>query len=96
MAAAAIMFSVFISFVFGGDNTIKMFGLALAIAVFLDAFVVRLIFVPALMTVLGRANWYLPGWLAKILPAVHIESEEEAAEIVDPLEDVEVPVGQGS
>lgn len=86
MAAAAIMFSVFFSFVFGDDNTIKMFGLALAIAVFLDAFVVRLVLVPSLMTVLGRANWYLPAWLNKILPAVHIESEEEAAEIVDPLE----------
>ena len=89
MAAAAIMFSVFISFVFGDDNTIKMFGLALAIAVALDAFVVRLVLVPSLMTVLGRANWYLPGWLSKILPSVHIESEEEAAEIVDPLADDE-------
>lgn len=88
MAAAAIMFSVFISFVFGSDNTIKMFGLALAIAVALDAFVIRMIFVPSLMTVLGRANWYLPGWLAKILPAVHIETEEEAAEIPDPLAEV--------
>ena len=93
MAAAAIMFSVFFSFVFGDDNTIKMFGLALAIAVFLDAFVVRLILVPSLMTVLGKANWYLPGWLNRILPAVHIESEEEAAEIVDPLENEDAEVG---
>ncbi len=85
-AAALIMFSVFISFVFGDDNTIKMFGLALAIAVALDAFVVRLIFVPSLMTVLGKANWYLPAWLNKILPTIHVESEEEAAEIIDPLD----------
>ena len=89
MAAAAIMFSVFISFVFGDDNTIKMFGLALAIAVALDAFVIRIIFVPALMTVLGNANWYLPGWLNKILPTIRVESEMEAAEIEDPLEEEE-------
>ncbi|MFA7266373.1 MAG: MMPL family transporter [Candidatus Nanopelagicales bacterium] len=82
-AAAAIMFSVFISFVFGDDTTIKMFGLALAVAIALDAFVIRLVLVPSLMTVLGSANWYLPGWLQKILPEVHIESEEEAAEIAD-------------
>jgi RND superfamily putative drug exporter len=88
-AAAAIMFSVFISFVFGDDNTIKMFGLSLAIAIALDAFIIRLIFVPSLMTVLGKANWYLPKWLNNLLPAVHIESEEEAAEIVDPLDESE-------
>ena len=82
-AAAAIMFSVFISFVFGDDTTIKMFGLSLAVAIALDAFVIRLVLVPSLMTVLGSANWYLPKWLQKILPEVHIETEEEAAEIAD-------------
>lgn len=82
-AAALIMFSVFISFVFGSDPTIKMFGLALGVAIALDAFVIRLVLVPALMTVLGRANWYLPGWLERILPEIKIESEEEAAEIAD-------------
>ncbi len=82
-AAAAIMFSVFISFVFGDETTIKMFGLALAVAIALDAFVIRLVLVPSLMTVLGSANWYLPKWLARILPEVHIETEEEAAEIAD-------------
>jgi putative drug exporter of the RND superfamily len=87
MAAAAIMFSVFIAFVFGDDTTIKMFGLALAIAVALDAFVVRLVLVPALMTIFGKANWYLPGWLERILPTVRVESEEEAAEIEDPLDE---------
>jgi putative drug exporter of the RND superfamily len=87
MAAAAIMFSVFIAFVFGDDTTIKMFGLALAIAVALDAFVVRLVLVPALMTIIGKANWYLPGWLERILPTVRVESEEEAAEIEDPLDE---------
>ncbi len=82
-AAAAIMFSVFLSFVFGDNATIKMFGLALAVAVLLDAFVVRLVLVPSLMTVLGRANWWVPSWLARVLPTVHLESDEEAAEIAD-------------
>jgi len=60
-----------------------MFGLSLAVAIALDAFVIRLVLVPSLMTVLGSANWYLPKWLQKILPEVHIETEEEAAEIAD-------------
>lgn len=87
MAAAAIMFSVFIAFVFGDDTTIKMFGLALAIAVALDAFVVRMVLVPALMSIIGKANWYLPGWLERLLPTIRVESEEEAAEIEDPLDE---------
>jgi len=82
-AAAAIMFSVFISFVFGDDATIKMFGLGLAVAIALDAFVIRLVLVPCLMTVLGPANWYLPGWLGKVLPEIRLESEAEASEIAD-------------
>lgn len=82
-AAAAIMFSVFISFVFGDDATIKMFGLGLAVAIALDAFIIRLILVPCVMTVLGSANWYLPVWLGKVLPEVRIELEEEATEIAD-------------
>jgi RND superfamily putative drug exporter len=91
-AAAAIMSSVFLAFVFGEDTTIKMFGLALGVAVLLDAFVVRLVLVPALMTLFGTANWWLPGWLGRVLPAVHIESAEEAAEIADVVpEDGTVP-----
>ncbi len=76
-AAALIMFSVFISFVFGDDTTIKMFGLSLAVAIFLDAFVVRLVLVPSLMTVLGKANWYLPGWLSRILPEIKVEDHSD-------------------
>ena len=73
VAAAAIMFCVFMSFVFQDNATIKLFGLSLAVAVALDAFVIRLVFVPALMTILGPANWYLPKWLGKILPKVSVE-----------------------
>ena len=76
-AAALIMFSVFISFVFGSDSTIKMFGLSLAVAISLDAFVVRLILVPSLMTVLGTANWYFPRWLGRILPEIKVEDHSD-------------------
>ena len=79
MIAAAIMISVFSAFVLGNEPTIKLFGLALATAVLFDAYVVRLIIVPSIMYQLGRANWWLPGWLGRILPNVAIESEEDAA-----------------
>ena len=94
MIAAAIMFSVFAAFVLGNEPTIKLFGLALASAVLFDAFVVRLIIVPSVMYQLGNANWWLPGWLGRILPNVAVESEEdvafEAAEI-DDIPDEAVP-----
>lgn len=95
VAAALIMFSVFISFVFGDNDTIKMFGLALAIAVALDAFVIRLMFVPALMTMLGRSNWYLPGWLGKILPRFSVEGESDSVEST-PAVDGDGPDAQAS
>lgn len=74
-AAALIMFSVFIAFVFGEDTTIKMFGLSLATAIFLDAFVVRLVLVPSLMTLLDSSSWYLPSWLQRILPQIKVEDD---------------------
>ncbi len=67
-AAALIMVAVFAGFVAGGDPTTKMFGLGLATAIALDATVVRMVLVPASMTLLGRANWWLPGWLSRLLP----------------------------
>ncbi|MDH3958344.1 MAG: MMPL family transporter, partial [Actinomycetota bacterium] len=79
MIAAAIMFSVFSAFVLGSEPTIKLFGLALASAVLFDAFVIRLIIVPSVMYQLGRANWWMPGWLGRVLPNVSVESEEDAA-----------------
>jgi putative drug exporter of the RND superfamily len=79
-AAAAIMFFVFFSFVLGADRSLKMFGLGLAIAVLLDATIVRLILVPATMELLGDRNWWLPRWLGRALPVVHVEA---SVEVVD-------------
>jgi putative drug exporter of the RND superfamily len=67
-AAALIMVAVFAGFVAGGDPSTKMFGLGMATAIALDATVVRMVLVPASMTLLGRANWWLPGWLDRLLP----------------------------
>jgi len=80
-SAALIMISVFGGFVFGSDPTTKMFGLGLATAIFVDATVVRIVLVPATMKLLGDANWWLPGWLDRILPTIDIDSEAGLAEL---------------
>jgi RND superfamily putative drug exporter len=67
-AAALIMIAVFGGFVFDDDPRIKMFGLGLATAIFIDATIVRLVLVPAIMQMLGDANWWLPRWLGRLLP----------------------------
>jgi RND superfamily putative drug exporter len=67
------MISVFLAFVLSGDRVIAMFGIALASAVALDAFVLRTLLVPALMHLLGSANWWLPSWLERRLPRICIE-----------------------
>jgi RND superfamily putative drug exporter len=72
-AAALIMMSVFGGFILGHDPTIKSIGFALAFGVFIDAFVVRMTIVPAVMTLLGHKAWYLPRWLDRVLPNVDIE-----------------------
>jgi RND superfamily putative drug exporter len=72
-SAALIMISVFLSFLGDPDPTVKMFGLGLAVAVFVDATLVRLVLVPATMELLGPANWWLPKWLGRILPKIRIE-----------------------
>ena len=72
-AAALIMASVFGSFILGGDPTIKSIGFALAFGVLIDAFVVRMTIVPAVMALVGERAWYLPRWLDRILPNVDIE-----------------------
>ncbi|POA00917.1 MMPL family transporter [Staphylococcus massiliensis CCUG 55927] len=73
VAAALIMFSVFIGFVFQNDVMIKSMGIALAFGVLFDAFVVRMTIIPALTKLFGRASWYMPKWLKRILPHVDIE-----------------------
>lgn len=75
-SAAVIMISVFLAFVLSGDRIIAMFGIALAAAVALDAFVLRTLLVPALMHMLGGANWWLPAWLDRRLPRISIEPPE--------------------
>lgn len=74
-SAALIMIAVFLGFVFGEDPTIKMMGLGLATAIFVDATIVRIILVPATMKLMGDANWWIPGWLDRILPTIDIEGE---------------------
>ena len=72
-AAALIMVFVFGSFVLNGDPTIKQFGIGLAVAVILDATVVRCLLVPALMVMIGDRNWYMPRWVDKLTPRISIE-----------------------
>ncbi|MEU2261785.1 MMPL family transporter [Streptomyces sp. NPDC019645] len=75
-SAAVIMISVFLAFVLSGDRVIAMFGIGLAAAVALDAFVLRTLLVPALMHMLGSANWWLPRWLDRRLPRISIETPD--------------------
>jgi RND superfamily putative drug exporter len=78
-AAAAIMILVFASFALGPNAVIKQFGIGLAGAILIDAFVIRTVLVPALMHLFGSANWWLPGWLDRILPHLNIEGAVPAA-----------------
>ncbi len=83
-AAAAIMVVVFGSFIGESDRIVKLFGVGLASAVFLDATIVRMLLVPATMELLGDANWWLPKWLDRALPRVAVEGhalEEETPEL---------------
>jgi RND superfamily putative drug exporter len=73
-SAALIMISVFGAFVLSDDPNGKLFGVGLAVAVLLDATLVRMVLVPATMSLLGRANWWLPGWLDRLLPHLDLEA----------------------
>jgi putative drug exporter of the RND superfamily len=75
-SAALIMVSVFFAFVLNGDPTVKQFGLGMGVAVAVDATIVRCLLVPAVMTLLGRSNWWFPGWLDRIVPNFSIEGDE--------------------
>ena len=78
-AAALIMIAVFLGFLLTPGRPVKIFGMGLAVAVFLDAFVLRTMLVPSLMHLFGKANWFLPRWLEKITPSVSVEPPEERA-----------------
>ena len=75
-AAAAIMVTVFASFMIGEDRIIKLFGLGLASAVFIDAVIIRSVLVPAVMQLFGKRAWWLPNWLDRVLPRLHVEPAE--------------------
>lgn len=77
-AAATIMISVFAGFAVSADPMVKTTGFALAMAVLFDAFVVRMTIVPAVMAIMGDRAWWLPRWLDRLLPDVHLEGEPEA------------------
>ena len=91
-SAALIMIFVFTSFALGDARIIKLVGIGLAIGVLLDAFVLRQTLVPGLMYVVGRANWWLPAWLDRILPHVSIEGPSRVAATADP-DDAAVSAG---
>lgn len=80
-AAALIMFAVFAAFVPEGDPSIKVIALGLAVGVFVDAFIVRMTLVPAVLALLGDRAWWMPRWLSKLLPAFDVEGEGLTREI---------------
>ncbi len=78
-AAALIMVCVFAAFVLGYDRQLKLFGLGLAIAVFIDATIVRMVLVPATMELLGDRNWWIPKWLNRILPTIDVDGKHKSS-----------------
>jgi putative drug exporter of the RND superfamily len=78
-AAAAIMVVVFLAFVASPEVFLKLFGIGLASAIFLDATVVRMVLVPAVMQLLGSRNWWIPDWLERALPRLDVERDETVA-----------------
>jgi RND superfamily putative drug exporter len=78
-AAATIMICVFLSFVVGGERVLELFGLSLASAVFLDAFVVRSLLLPSVLHLIGRRTWSLPDWLEQRLPHIAIDAPAPSA-----------------
>jgi RND superfamily putative drug exporter len=82
-AAAAIMIVVFLSFTLGDERTLKEFGFGLAVAVFLDAVVVRCVMLPAVLELLGESTWRLPRWLDSRLGHVNIEGSAASADLTE-------------
>jgi RND superfamily putative drug exporter len=90
-AAAAIMVTLFLVFMFAFDErAIKLFGMGLAVAIFVDATIVRMVLVPATMELLGEANWWLPKWLDRILPRFSVEGEA----VPEPEEDLVIELDE--
>ncbi|HTP18566.1 MAG TPA: MMPL family transporter [Solirubrobacteraceae bacterium] len=88
-AAAAIMICVFLSFMLGDQRVLKEFGFGLAVAVLLDAVVVRCVLLPAVLELLGPRTWWLPGWLDARLPHINIEGSSARGESITPPESKE-------
>jgi RND superfamily putative drug exporter len=82
-AAAAIMVCVFGAFVLGEQRDIKLFGFGLAAAVFIDATIVRMVLVPSAMELMGKANWWAPGWLVRYLPTIRVDGAMEGERFVE-------------
>ncbi len=80
-AAALIMVCVFSAFILGDNRQLKLFGLGLASAVFIDATIVRMLLVPATMELLGARNWWLPGWLDRLIPKIDVEGHHHDAPV---------------
>jgi len=76
-AAAIIMIAVFGGFILGDNRVVKLIGIGLASAIFIDAFILRTVLVPAIMHRIGKANWYFPAWLDKITPRVSVEPADD-------------------
>ena len=74
-AAAIIMIAVFSGFIGSSESMVRMIGFGLAVAVFFDAFIVRMAIVPAVLALLGHKAWWLPKWLDRVLPNVDVEGE---------------------
>ena len=75
LSAAAVMVAVFGAFALSGNRILELFGVVMATAVFLDAIVIRMLLLPAVLELLGRTTWALPGWLERRLPRIAIEAD---------------------
>ncbi len=78
-AAATIMISVFAAFILNDARLLQQFGIGMAVAIFIDAFIIRCLLVPAIMRLMGRAAWWMPKWMDRALPHVTVEPEPETA-----------------
>jgi len=83
-SAGLIMISVFAAFILMPDPVAKLFGVGLAVAVFLDVTLIRMVLVPAAMSLLGHRAWWLPRWLDRRLPAIHLEGDETESDQTAP------------